>query len=174
MSQAKKIRNLSLNLLTTQNDLKESIEINGKHLEGIRYHKLYDFLENHEKYTFTSGAISSALQNLPNKVEDIQKIKTDNGVYFILSKYSFESTNIKSIVDSNEYKELFKNAKEVNALLSKILKKASKEEYSNTTNYDLDMLRKIFIKNSELLNLIENYQIEKYILESDSLNKLPF
>ena len=159
VTQAEEIRLIALDLLQNSS----LIEHIANNLYGIRYSELKKKLLEDPKYNFTDGAVTGALYTLTNRVDNIYKIKNNSGTYFYYSEVyedNLEST-LESITTSEEYQDLENLIKNSEIKVRAILRNASQGVYIQTTNLDIDHLRKLLNLTTQLNNLLKTYEAEK-------------
>lgn len=158
-TQAENIRLITIELLK-----KSKIQIPGSDdIFGIRYSDLKKRLLNSTHYDFTEGAVTGTLYTLPDRMENVYKTKTKKGTYFYYSESEKNepSTKLNSITDSEQYEELIDSISNAESLVGDILRKASKGNYKETTDLDIENLRKILTATNNLNNLLKSYEFEK-------------
>lgn len=184
MNQAERIRDIVSDILkrddlgTSERELKDKIELNGKSVYGIKYSRLKDYLLNRKEYNFSEGAVTGALQTLAERVDNIYKQKTKKGVFFVYfdDKEITENKQIKVIItESEDYNDLVEQVRSVSDQVSKILKNASKGKYKKTYDTDLKHLRNLLKISSDLEITLKNYKNEKTFEKIENqFNDLPF
>lgn len=168
MNQSEKIREIVVSILKKNENeiagLKEEVEIYDKNMFGIKYSVLKDYLLNLERYNFSEGAVTGALQTITKRVGNIHKQKTKQGVYF----FYFDEKNMNrintvgvSITESDDYIELEEKVRDVNSHVSEILRNASRGKYKNTSNMDIDNLRSLLKISDQLDYTLKKYKNDK-------------
>lgn len=168
MNQSEKIREIVLDILKNDENetmgLKDRVEINGKSMYGVKYSTLKNYLLNLERYNFSEGAVTGALQTVTKRVDNIHKQKTKQGVYFFYfddKKITGINTVGVNITESDDYKELEEKVKDVNNHVSEILRNASKGKYKDSSNMDLDNLRSLLKISDQLDYTLKKYKNDK-------------
>lgn len=190
MTQSEKIRDIVFKLLSPDHEknnnpftgpVKREIIVNNRTFEAIKYKDLKKFLLEKE-FDFSEGAITGALQTLPDRLANIFKEKTKEGVFFFYSdnkNISLLNQNHENTIipDSVDYKALEDKVEEVNQAVIYILKKASNGNYSNVNEDDIKNLREILKNSGELSTSLSRYKTEKTfekIQQKTSMDDLPF
>lgn len=185
MNQSQKIREIILDIFKSNDDnfLKQVFEIDGVKREGIKYIDLKKLLLSYEKYNFSEGAVVGALQTLTDRLENIYKVKTRNGVFFFYSEKEdvfYEYDNSKAtIIESEDFKGFEDKVEVVNVAIADILKNISKGKYLEVKDIDLSYLRDLLKFSRELQSVLSRYKTEKTFEEieevkSRSFDDLPF
>lgn len=158
-TQAEKIRLLAVDLLKNRS-LNEPVD---NDLYGIRYSQLKKKIMEDSNHEFTDGAVTGALYTLTERVENIYKIKNNHGTYFYYSEDYKDNLEItrESITTSEEYKDLTDMIKNSEVKVREILRNASQGRYTETTNLDIEHLRKLLNLTDQLSNLLKTYEAEK-------------
>lgn len=188
MNQSEQIRSLVLEIFKTNNydSIKQTIIVDGIKRKGIKYIDLKKFLLDFDNGVkkFSEGAVTGALYTLTERLEDVYKTKTRNGVFFFYSDNegsSFENNDYKmSITESEDFSSLEDKVETVSAAIADILKNVSKEKYLEVHDIDLKYLRELLKVSGDLQNALSRYKTEKTFkkIESNNLNgsfdNLPF
>ena len=183
MNQSERIRDIVSEILKkddlgeNERELKDKIELNGKSVYGIKYSRLKDYLLNRKEYNFSEGAVTGALQTLTERVNNIYKQKTKNGVFFVYfdDEEITKNKQIKVIItESEDYNDLVEQVGNVSDQVSKILKNASKGKYIKTDETDLKHLRNLLKISSELENTLKQYKNDKTFEKIENQNSFPF
>lgn len=188
MNQSEQIRSLVLEIFKTSNydSIKQTIIVDGIKRKGIKYIDLKKFLLDFDNGVkkFSEGAVTGALYTLTERLEDVYKTKTRNGVFFFYSDNegsSFENNDYKmSITESEDFSSLEDKVETVSAAIADILKNVSKEKYLEVHDIDLKYLRELLKVSGDLQNALSRYKTEKTFkkIESNNLNgsfdNLPF
>ena len=181
MSQASQIRKLALNILKNDSFEKEKIS-DDSNIKGIRYSVFKKIILEEKNYSFTEGAVVSTLNSLHTKLENIYKTKTSKGVYFYYSpdgKKDIEETEHMAtlITQSHEFNQLENQAEDLSRNIANILLNTSKNIYINTSDLDIEFLRRILSVSNQLKLVIQEYSEEKsfeLISQRNSSYDLPF
>lgn len=173
MNQAVKIREIVLELLRDENKegfsedlILKKLNINSHEVVAIKYINLKNGLENYRKFTFTEGGIVGALNTLVNKLDNVHKVKTSDGVYFYyLSSFFMEyNKNQKqkiSVIESVEYQKIEEQTFDINETVTTILRKSGNGDYLTDVDVDIKHLRKILEYVEKLSAELKTYKQEK-------------
>lgn len=158
-TQADKIRTIAINILKKQTDA----NVSPSEPLGIRYSKLKEILLSDKMPDFTEGAVTGALYTLPDRVPNIYKKKIKGGTFFYYSESEKKMVDgsLNSITTSNDYKELINFTKKTETKVNEILTKASKDAYIQTTELDIEYLRKILYLASQLSGTLKLYETDR-------------
>lgn len=184
MNQSQKIRELVLDIFESEDKdfMKQEFEWDNIKRKGIKYidlkRYLIDYKVDNEK--FSEGAITGALQTLTERLENIHKVKTRNGVFFFYSEkkdVDVESDNSKTtITESTDFRSLENKVEVVNSAITDILKNASQGKYLEVQDSDLRYLREFLKVFGESLSVLSRYKMEKTFekIENQKKDELPF
>lgn len=188
MNQSEKIRKLILDIFksNTYDSVKQEIIVDGVKRKGIKYIDLKKFLLdiNYENQKFSEGAVTGALYTLTERLENVYKTKTKNGVFFFYSDKENvlpENDDFKTLItESEDFSFLEEKVENVSIAIADILKNVSKEKYLEVQDVDLKYLRELLKVSGDLQNVLTRYKTEKTFnkIENKTLkgswNNLPF
>lgn len=170
-SQASLIREITLDILKNSDDL----TFISNNIYGIKYSDLRTRLLKNKQYSFTEGAVASALNTIPERVANIYKIKNKKGTFFYYSKKKIEEEKKSdTIIDSNEFEIMHESAKQTEKYIQKIIYDAGHDKYIDFTDTDSQYLREILAASYNLTNLLRTYTNQKSFDKIDTRNDLPF
>lgn len=186
INQAETIRKLVVNLLRdydkdafSNNLVLSKIVVDNSKVKAIKYIDLKNALMNSKSYSFTEGAVVGALNTITERIDDIKKVRTKNGVFFYFSESSKDDPNkIIQMIDSEDYLDLEEQVNKINKTVSSILKNVSIGKYETEigTDFEIKHLRNILSLSESLKNELKEHKQEKMFHDIEKMRNdvLPF